>query len=92
MARGSPDYNRLVRDVIDEALIATWARNQLSSPRTERRSQTNDAQRTSHSRTTSPTLPQAVKEQVHRHNGKPICLRFQTTKGCDFPGCKHAMG
>ncbi|EGZ22811.1 hypothetical protein PHYSODRAFT_310552 [Phytophthora sojae] len=35
-------------------------------------------------------LPDSVNGQVPVHQGRQVCLRFQSKKGCDFDPCKHA--
>eukprot|EP00644_Phytophthora_capsici_P017353 jgi/Phyca11/573857/estExt2_Genewise1.C_PHYCAscaffold_570139 len=97
LSHDSVDYRRLVRSVIDQALISTWARNQpptVAQPRSQR------AERRPRQRQSVPTqrrqnqavggIPTTIKAQIPVHENKPVCLRFQTVKGCDFTGCQKA--
>ncbi|ETL27846.1 hypothetical protein L916_18680 [Phytophthora nicotianae] len=83
MTRGSPEYERLVRNVFDEGLIATWARNQpsRSSPRTDRHSRPSNTRRSTRERTTASSIPDNIKAVIPVVNDSQVCLRFQTTKG-----------
>ncbi|ETM34287.1 hypothetical protein L914_18599 [Phytophthora nicotianae] len=72
MTRGSPEYERLVRNVIDEGLIATWARNQpsCSSPRTDRHSRPSNTRRSTRERTTASSIPDNIKAVIPVVNDK----------------------
>ncbi|KAF4135020.1 hypothetical protein GN958_ATG15787 [Phytophthora infestans] len=93
MTRGSPEHERLVRNVIDEGLIAAWARNQppRQSPRTDRNYKPSNSRRSTRDRPTAsaPPPPAEVKALIPMVNDSQACLRFQTVKGCDFSGCKN---
>ncbi|KAG1712526.1 hypothetical protein DVH05_000269 [Phytophthora capsici] len=89
MARGSPDYNRLVRDVIDEGIIRTWGRNEASYRTSTSRHDHRTTSRANR-KTGSKAIPPEIKALLPKHDGNDICLRFQTKKGCDFPNCRNA--
>ncbi|KAF4029532.1 Reverse transcriptase-like [Phytophthora infestans] len=59
MTRGSPEHERLVRNVIDEGLIAAWARNQppRQSPRTDRNYKPSNSRRSTRDRPTASAPP-----------------------------------
>ncbi|KAG1706487.1 hypothetical protein DVH05_001636 [Phytophthora capsici] len=91
MTRGSLEYERLVRNVIDEGLIATWARNQPSrqSPRLDRNFKSSNSRRSTRDRPTTPTIPAELKALIPIVDDSQVCLRFQTAKSCDFSGCRN---
>jgi hypothetical protein len=37
----------------------------------------------------SQKIPADLKAMMPKVNGRPVCLRFQTQKDCDFPQCRH---
>ncbi|KAL3670483.1 hypothetical protein V7S43_004802 [Phytophthora oleae] len=82
MTRGSPEYERLVRNVIDEGLIATWDRNQQSrsSPRSDYRSKPKKQRISTSERPTQSAIPSAIKTQIPTASGSQVCLRFQTLR------------
>jgi hypothetical protein len=34
-------------------------------------------------------IPQRIRDQIPTVDGKQVCVRFQTAKGCTFSSCKH---
>ncbi|GMF40082.1 unnamed protein product [Phytophthora fragariaefolia] len=74
MMRGSPEYERLVRHVIDEGLIATWARNQSSqnSPRSDRDPRPRSWHQSSTDHHASSTVPPAIRAHIPVVNGSQV--------------------
>ncbi|KAE8981113.1 hypothetical protein PR002_g23922 [Phytophthora rubi] len=93
LSHSSPDYIRLVRQVIDTALVDTWARQieygSSTSRRFEARSRAGGPQRGTQHHQSRTTVPSEILAKVPKKGSTSICLRFQTQKGCDFPNCKN---
>ncbi|POM79282.1 hypothetical protein PHPALM_3086 [Phytophthora palmivora] len=99
MATNSPDYFRLVSQVVDRGLLSTWAQTADSTPRppyrthgrSSHRRARMDPQRTPRHRSKQASpVPDSVLRQVPHHDDKLVCLKFQTQHGCDFRSCKYA--
>ena len=88
IAHDSDSYDRLVRHVIEQALISTWARRHSVDSDRGVFSRTRFSREPR--RSALSVLPPTIASAVPVRDGRPVCLRFQTAKGCDFKHCKHA--
>ncbi|EEY63654.1 uncharacterized protein PITG_02120 [Phytophthora infestans T30-4] len=100
MASDSPDYLRLVRQVIDHGLISSWAQSQRSSshrsnttaygPSTRPSAHSGSHRESRQTRQQVSPVPEAILQQIPKRNNKTVCLKVQTQRGCEFWSCKYA--
>eukprot|EP00644_Phytophthora_capsici_P011168 jgi/Phyca11/545541/estExt2_Genewise1Plus.C_PHYCAscaffold_180211 len=90
MASDSPDYLRLVRQVIDHGLISSWAQSQRSSshrsnttaygPSTRPSARSGSHRESRQTRQQVSPVPEAIMQQIPKRNNKTVCLKFRSCK------------
>lgn len=93
LSHDSADYIRLVRHVMDTAIVDTWAHHQgqeaVLSRRSDHRSRPNKGRHNPRSQQSRSTFLSAILTLMPKKEGTSTCLRFQTKRGRDFPSCKN---
>ncbi|KAE8956924.1 hypothetical protein PR001_g31562 [Phytophthora rubi] len=95
----SPTYQRLVTRVMNDAAVASVFSTASSGPPGRQDTRRPPARGQAAHRDTRPArarpaaessiIPKQIRDQIPVVNGKQVCVRFQSVKGCTFPSCKH---
>ncbi|KAE8876175.1 hypothetical protein PF002_g29698 [Phytophthora fragariae] len=95
----SPTYQRLVTRVMNDAVVASVFSTASSGPPGRQDTGRPPARGQAAHRDTLPArarpaaessiIHKQIRDQIPVVNGKQVCVRFQSVKGCTFPSCKH---
>lgn len=101
LRQDSPSYQRFVARVLNAAVVhSVFPASPASAPRrrqprgTPRHDRSRRPARSSGPTSrrpdnTSSIIPPGIRTQIPVVNGKQVCVRFQSVKGCTFPTCSH---
>ncbi|KAG6946276.1 hypothetical protein JG688_00016129 [Phytophthora aleatoria] len=91
LSHDSAGYIRLIRQVIENAIVVTWARQQghgsYSSRRPDYRGRPGATNR-GHQSAHSSTVPPEILAKVTKRDNQLICLRFQTKRVVTFQAAR----